>query len=95
MPESIHRLVENWRKVRKKTASKPTEAEGYEVAAQYHEHLVAKYCALLGTTLAGVVSFEDRRGALFTIPSGCQERSGRMHRSIWRRMPRCFASGDV
>jgi dienelactone hydrolase len=60
MSESIHRLVENWRKVRKKTAPKPTEAEGYEVAAQYHEHLVAKYCALLGTTLAGVVSFEDR-----------------------------------
>ena len=60
MPESIHRLVENWRKARKKTAPKPTEAEGYEVAAQYHEHLVAKYCALLGTTLAGVVSFEDR-----------------------------------
>jgi dienelactone hydrolase len=60
MPESIHRLVENWRKARKKTGPKPTEAETYEAAAQYHEHLVAKYCALLGTTLAGVVSFEDR-----------------------------------
>lgn len=60
MPESIHRLVENWRKARKKTAPEPTEAEAYEVAAQHHEHLVAKYCALLGTTLAGAVSFEDR-----------------------------------
>jgi dienelactone hydrolase len=60
MPESVHRLVENWRRARKKTALKPTEAERYEVAAQYHEHLVAKYCTLLGTTLAGVVSFEDR-----------------------------------
>ena len=39
---------------------KPTEAERYEVAAQHHEHLVAKYCTLLGTTLSGVVSFEDR-----------------------------------
>jgi dienelactone hydrolase len=60
MPESIHRQVENWQKARKKTALKPTEAERYEVAARYHEHLVAKYCTLLGTTLAGVVSFEDR-----------------------------------
>jgi dienelactone hydrolase len=60
MPESVHRLVENWRRARKKPALKPTEAERYEVAAQHHEHLVAKYCTLLGTTLAGVVSFEDR-----------------------------------
>ena len=60
MPESIHRLVENWQSAREKTALKPTEAECYEVAAQYHEHLVAKYCTLLGTTLSGVVNFEDR-----------------------------------
>jgi dienelactone hydrolase len=60
MPESIHRLVENWQTAREKTALKPTEAERYEVAAQHHEHLVAKYCTLLGTTLSGVVSFEDR-----------------------------------
>jgi dienelactone hydrolase len=60
MPESIHRLVENWQSAREKAALKPTEAERYEVAAQYHEHLVAKYCTLLGATLSGVVSFEDR-----------------------------------
>ena len=60
MPESIHRLVEDWREARKKIALKPTELECYEVAARYHEHLVAKYCTLLGTTLSGVVSFEDR-----------------------------------
>ena len=32
----------------------------YNRAALAHEHLVAKYCTLLGTSLAGVVAFEDR-----------------------------------
>jgi dienelactone hydrolase len=36
MPESIHRLVENWRRSKKKSALEPTEVELYEVAAQYH-----------------------------------------------------------
>lgn len=60
MPESVHRLVRDWRRARKKTTRQPSEAECYEVAAKNHEHLVAKYCTLLGTSLAGVVSFEDR-----------------------------------
>ena len=84
LDESIHRLVENWRRARKKTALKPTEVERYEVAAQYHEHLVAKYCTLLGTTLSGVVSFEDRiavrylrsRTDVRTGPVGCVGLSG-------------------
>jgi len=84
MPESIHRLVENWRRARKKSALKPTEAECYEVAAKHHEHLVAKYCTLLGTTLSGVVSFEDRvavhylrsRSDVRTGPVGCVGLSG-------------------
>jgi dienelactone hydrolase len=37
-----------------------TEIAHYNAAASLHEHLVEKYCALLGTTLAGVVSYEDR-----------------------------------
>jgi len=32
----------------------------YNYLAGHHEHLVSKYCNLLGTTLAGVVSREDR-----------------------------------
>jgi hypothetical protein len=39
---------------------KIAESDRYNAAARWHEHLVAKYCTLLGTTLAGVVSFEDR-----------------------------------
>lgn len=34
--------------------------EEYNQAASNHEHTVEKYCNLLGTTLAGVVSHEDR-----------------------------------
>lgn len=86
MPESVHRVVENWRRARKKTATarQPSEVDCYEVAAQTHEHLVAKYCALLGTSLAGVVSFEDRcavryltsRPDVRTGPIGCIGLSG-------------------
>ncbi len=32
----------------------------YNAAAWHHEHLVEKYCSLLGTTLAAVVAHEDR-----------------------------------
>jgi dienelactone hydrolase len=32
----------------------------YNEAAGLHEHVVAKYCTLLGTSLAGVVAYEDR-----------------------------------
>ena len=32
----------------------------YNGAAIRHEHLVAKYCNLLGTSLAGTVAYEDR-----------------------------------
>ena len=37
-----------------------SEIERYNAAARPHEDLVAKYCALLGTTLPGIVSAEDR-----------------------------------
>ena len=38
----------------------PFEIAQYNAAAGHHEHLVEKYCNLLGTTMAGVVSHEDR-----------------------------------
>jgi dienelactone hydrolase len=37
----------------------------YNAAARAHEHLVAKYCTVLGTSLAGVVAFEDRVAARY------------------------------
>jgi dienelactone hydrolase len=36
------------------------EIEVYNTAAYFHEHWVSKYCNILGTNMAGVVSFEDR-----------------------------------
>jgi dienelactone hydrolase len=38
----------------------PPEIAEYNVAAAHHEHWVSKYCNILGTSLAGVVSYEDR-----------------------------------
>jgi dienelactone hydrolase len=40
--------------------STSAEVALYDVVAEQHEHVVEKYCSVLGTTLAGVVSFEDR-----------------------------------
>jgi len=38
----------------------PYEVEEYNFAAAQHEHVIEKYCNLLGTTMAGMVSHEDR-----------------------------------
>jgi dienelactone hydrolase len=38
----------------------PEEIALYNFAAAQHEHLIEKYCRQLGTTLAGMVSHEDR-----------------------------------
>jgi dienelactone hydrolase len=36
------------------------EIAAYNIAAAHHEHLIAKYCNLLGTSMAGMVAHEDR-----------------------------------
>lgn len=38
----------------------PDDVARYNAAAELHEHLVAKYCAALGTSIAALVSYEDR-----------------------------------
>jgi dienelactone hydrolase len=38
----------------------PSEVESYNFSATQHEHVIEKYCNLLGTTMAGVVAYEDR-----------------------------------
>jgi len=35
----------------------------YNQAASTHEHLVEKYCSVLGTTISGLISYEDRVAA--------------------------------
>jgi dienelactone hydrolase len=39
------------------------EVAVYNVAADLHEHVIEKYCSILGTTFAGVISYEDRVAA--------------------------------
>ncbi len=63
MPETILRTVEDFRAARERLGEVPDETELYDVAAPHHEHVISKYCALLGTTLAGVIAHEDRLAA--------------------------------
>jgi dienelactone hydrolase len=42
------------------TSDRPGGIESYNLAAIHHEHVVAKYCTVLSTSLAGVVAYEDR-----------------------------------
>ena len=75
MPQSIHQQVKDWELGRKNSAVSTDEIDRYNAAARWHEHLVAKYCNLLGTSLAGVVNFEDRV-ALQYLRSRSDVRSG-------------------
>jgi dienelactone hydrolase len=46
-------------------AVRPSEADRYDRAAAPHEHVVAKHCAVLGTSFAGVVASEDLAAAAY------------------------------
>jgi dienelactone hydrolase len=50
----------------------------YNAAADLHEHIVEKYCSLLGTTFAGVIAYEDRVAAAYLAsrPDVIPERIG-------------------
>jgi dienelactone hydrolase len=62
----------------------PRKVAEYNYAAAEHEHVIEKYCNLLGTTLAGVVGHEDRiacnylrsRPDVLTDRAGCVGLSG-------------------
>ena len=43
----------------------PEEITAYNAATGPHEHVVEKYCTVLGTTLAGIVNYEDRVAAAY------------------------------
>lgn len=48
----------------------PSPADRYDVAAGLHEHVLEKYCTLLGTSLAGVVAGEDLAAAAYLRSRG-------------------------
>ena len=66
------------------TVTSPADIALYNNTAGLHEHTVSKYCNLLGTTLAGMVCYEDRvatnylrnRGDVVTHRIGCIGLSG-------------------
>ncbi len=60
MPEATRNLVDAACSLWSPGNAAADEIARYNAATGFHEHLVEKYCNLLGTTLAGVVSHEDR-----------------------------------
>ena len=83
----------------------PLEIIRYHLAAQQHEHLVAKYLNLLGTCLAGVVAREDRIALNYLLSRsevdpqrvGCLGLSGGGNRSnlLLATHPKIAAAGIV
>ncbi|MGH3145024.1 MAG: acetylesterase [Rubrobacter sp.] len=67
MPERTRSIAEATRESWVGSGEYPSETALYNAAAFHHEHLVEKYCALLGTTLAGVVSHEDRMAVSYLL----------------------------
>jgi dienelactone hydrolase len=62
-PEDIlarTKALQNARYVDGEDPGSPAEIAEYNLAAGEHENVVEKYCCLLGTSMAGVVSHEDR-----------------------------------
>ena len=65
-------------------SSRADYIRAYNQVAIRHEHVVAKYCTLLGTSLAGVVNYEDRQALAYlrsrtdvaSSPVGCIGLSG-------------------
>jgi dienelactone hydrolase len=63
LPRSIHDLVDLWVESEIRNGRIPDRDERYNFAAWHHEHLVAKYCAIIGTSIPALVSYEDRVAA--------------------------------
>jgi dienelactone hydrolase len=59
MPQAVRTLADATRHLWRDDGPEPAVAQ-YNAAAAQHELIIEKYCALLGTTFAGVVAFEDR-----------------------------------
>lgn len=63
MPQLLRRLAEATRGIAPpdELPDDPSdEIAVYNAAAWHHEHLLAKYCTLFGTSMAAVVAAEDR-----------------------------------
>ena len=60
----------------------------YNAGAALQEHILAKYCTILGTSLAALICHEDRVAAAYLRSRGdVVERADRLHRPLRRRLP--------
>jgi dienelactone hydrolase len=78
MPDSIRQIAQAYRRELGIQLAWPEEVAVYNAACSLHENLVEKYCCVLGTSLAGVISYEDRVAAnyLASRPDVIPERIG-------------------
>ncbi|MBI5032181.1 MAG: hypothetical protein HZB51_16750 [Chloroflexi bacterium] len=60
MPEPVKQVTAEILEATPPDPSVPFEIAQYNTTAYHHEHWVSKYCNLLGTSLAGIVAYEDR-----------------------------------
>jgi dienelactone hydrolase len=63
IPEQTRRIAATFPQWNFQADYPQPEVVGYNAAALLNEDLIEKYCLLLGTSLAGVVSYEDRVAA--------------------------------
>jgi dienelactone hydrolase len=63
--------------IAEETAGEAADVRWYNRLAARQEHLVEKYCRLLGTSLAGVVAYEDRVAAAY-LAARPEVRPGRL-----------------
>jgi dienelactone hydrolase len=78
MPETIRATTAAVMQTTPGNPAVPAEIAEYNHSAGHHEHWIAKYCNLLGTSLAGIVSHEDRIALnyLRSRPDVIEERVG-------------------
>lgn len=89
MPESLRSQAATLNKANPPDPQVSAEIALYNTASTLHEHLAAKYCNILGSSLAGVVAFEDRVAFNYLISredvrserAGCLGLSGGGNRS--------------
>jgi dienelactone hydrolase len=65
MPAPIQELVDLWAAKEAHRGRVADAARRYDVAARHHEHVIAKYCTLMGTSITALVSYEDRVAASY------------------------------
>jgi dienelactone hydrolase len=78
MPERVRDEANGMLKTYPRDPAVPAEIDEYNTNSGFHEHWISKYANMLGTSLAGVVSREDRIAFNYLLarPDVLAERAG-------------------